>query len=295
MEPQKVSYYNEVCMMMFGFGDSHKPNPDTVRLVETIVLSQMRMIVQEAMKYVSGNTLEAEQLVFLMRKNKFKVRRFIKYLQMKELKKAAENLHSVTVDLTEPRKNELIEFIEKLDETGELTNVNEFDEVKYERQLRADRMSLALDEEKYMKFYKARCASFNSKQMSQPRNFQKLRNWIDPKEEIKFTHAAMDVLSYYAYETVAQLMDYALLVRMDMKSTSDPLSNIASSSYNATMFNGEYRQTGNNPDYSKVYSGQPAISVAEIKEVMRRVYAPQTGKLMLGKQKLPDTAYILAL
>lgn len=294
MEPQKISYYNEISLMMFGFGDSHKPNPDTVRLVESIVLNQLRMIVQEAMKHIIGRNLKGEELVFLMRKNKFKMRRFIKYIQMKELKKHTESVN-FTIDLTNPPKNELLEFIERIDETGELSDLTEFDETKHDRQVRADRMSVALDEEKYMKFFKARCTSFNSKQMSQLRNFEKLKMWVDPKKDINFSNSALDVLSYYAYETVAQLVDYALLVRMDMKSTSDPLSNIASSTYNAAMFNGEHRFTGTNPDYSKVYSGQPAISATEIKEVMRRLYMPQAGKLMLGRQSLPDTHYILAL
>lgn len=291
MEHQKVSYYNEISIMMFGFGDSHKPNPDTVRLVESIVLSQLRLIIQEAIKYSKHDTLRAEELVFLMRKNKYKMRWFVKYLHNQELKK---RVSSDIVNLTDIPKNSLIEFIEKIDETGELTDLTEFDEVKHERQVRADRISLALDEEKYLKFAKARCKSFNSKQMSQMRNFEKLRLWVDPKRDIMYTTPALDVLSYYAYETVAQLTDYALLVRLDNRQTSDPLANLSGSYYTGAMFNGEHRFNGVNPDYSRVYSGQPPISVNEIKEVMRRLTSPAVGKLNFGK-KLPDSQFILAI
>lgn len=293
MDVLKISYYNEISLMMFGFGDSHKPNPDTVRHVESIVLNQLRMIVQEALKYTNDKTVRAEELVFLMRKNKYKMRRFIKYLQNKEARKTVNNL-TTTGFVKEPQKNEIIEFIERIDETGELTDLSEFDQVKHERQLRADRISLALDEEKYMKFYKARCTSFKSKDMSQGKSLEKLRLWVDPRKDVNFTSYALDVLAYYAYETVAQLIDYALLVRMDMKSTLDPISNLRGSHYNSSMFNGEHRLSNTNPDYSKVYSGQPPISVGEIREVMRRVASPQAGKLCLGK-KLPETHCILVL
>lgn len=292
MDPNKISYYNEISMMMYGFGDSHKPNPETVRLVENIVLSQLRMIIQEALKYCNGKNLRGEELIFLMRKNKYKMKRFVQYLMVKDAKKMLE---SQTIDLTNPPKNKLIDFIERIDETGEFTDMTDVDETKYERNLRADRISVALGEAEYIKFSKARRASFHSKQMTQLNNFEKFRVWVDPKRDVNINQTAMDVLTYYAYETVAQLVDYAILVRLDMKSTMDPLNNLAGSSYNAAMFNGDYRFTGKNADYSKVYSGQPAISVAEIKEVMRRIYMPPSNALILGKQKLPDTRYIIVL
>ncbi|KAJ8951334.1 hypothetical protein NQ318_009268 [Aromia moschata] len=164
---------------MFGFGDSHTPNPDTVWLVESIALNQMRMIVQEAFKYCDKGKLKSEALVFLMRHSKQKMRR----------------------DTTH-------------------------------------------------------------------RNLQKLRQWIDPKKEVNFEDEdeALDVLAYYAYQTVAEIIDYALLVRMDSKSGSDPLKHLPGSYYTATMFVGEHRFPGTNPDYSKVYSSQSPISVNEIKE-----------------------------
>lgn len=290
MEQQKVSYYNEISMMMFGFGDSHKPNPETVRLVESIVLSQLRLIVREALKYSKNDTLKPEELIFLMRKNKFKMRRFVKYLHNQELKKRIE---SNVVDLTNIPKNSLIEFIERIDETGELTDLSEFDEVKHERQVRADRISRALDEEKYKKFSKARCASFNSRQLPQLRNFEKMRSWIDPKKII-ITAGACEVLAYYAYETVAQITDYALLVRLDNRRTNDPLSNLCGTYYTGSMFNGEHRFSGINPDYSTVYSGQPPISVNEIREVMRRLTKPEAGRLNFGTS-VPPSQHILAI
>ncbi|CAH0546676.1 unnamed protein product [Brassicogethes aeneus] len=292
----KVSFYNEISLMMFGFGDSHKPNPETVRLVESITIKQLKLIVQEALKYVQKNVLEGEELLFLMRHNKHKMRRFVQYLHNKETKNMLSQLQSNITDVDGDKpKCKLLKFIEMIDETGEFTDLNEVDEIKFQRQLRADRISQALDEQKYLEFCKARSVSFSSK--STVRNMEKLRLWIDPNNEVVFKPEALDVLSYYAYQTVAEITDYAILVRMDGKFSMDPMQHLTGSYYNATMFNGDFRfinSTGSNPDYSRVYSGQPPISVNEIKEVMRRVYMPQAGKLNFGG-KVPETHFLFAL
>lgn len=290
MESQKVSYYNEISLMMFGFGDSHKPNPDTVRLVESVVLKQLRTIIQEAFKYWNGQSLRGEELVFLMRKNKWKMRRFLKYAHHR-------NFDVYGGDEVKVKKNlvNLITFIKNIDETGELTDLTELDEVKREREIRLNRISLALDEKKYLEFQRARCTSFNTGRTA-PKgyNTEKFRTWLDPSKEINFSECAKQVLLYYAYQTVAEIVDYAFLVRMDSKRTSDPLSNLTGAYYTAAMFTGEHRFSGPNPDYTGVYNGQPPISVSEIREVLRRYNMPQAGVLNFGK-KLPDTHYIFAL
>lgn len=297
MEQQSdVSFYNEISLIMFGFGDSDKPNPDTVQFVENIVLIQMRTIVREALKYSESDVLKGEELVFLMRHNKHKMRRFVRYLNNKHVKNQLIH-NSLTFDLVETEKvfepkHDLIEFIERIDETGEFTDLSEPDEVKYERDLRADRTSQALNEKKYLDFCKARRVSFaNTNTINR---LDKLKLWICPKDDIKFTKVALEVLSYYAYQTIAEIIDYALLVRMDGKSGNDPLTKLPGSYYTATMFNGKHRFFKAKPDYSKVHKIQQPISIVEIKEVMRRIHTPQAGKLNFGG-KIPDTHYLFAI
>lgn len=79
-----------------------------------------------------------------------------------------------------------------------------------------------------------------------------IRLWIDPKQEIKFADEALDILSYFAYQTVAEITDYALLVREDAKSGMDPLAHLPGSYYTAAMFNGPHRFEGKKPDYTRV-------------------------------------------
>lgn len=277
--------------MMYGFGDSHKPNPETVRLVESIVLKQLRTIVNEALKYWDGEALKGEDLVFLLRHNKVKMQRFVRFLQNKAIKNRLKRLDTETdIDPNEKPKHKLIEFIEKIDETGEFMDISEIDETKVERQIRADHISQALDEKKYLEFHKARCASFKVVGTG----MEHLRLWIDPKRDINFKPEALEVLSYFAYQTVADITDFALLVRDDLRSGTDPLKHLPGTYYTSAMFNGQHRFEGNNPDYSRVYSCQPPISVNEIKEVMRRIHSPQAGKLNFGG-KIPITHYLLAL
>lgn len=263
------SYHDEITSMLFGFGDAPVPNKETVVLVETIVLQQLRSIVQEALKFsTDGKSLKGEELVFLMRHNKHKMRRFIRHLANKELKKEIEkeNVQISEIDMIVNKpKHHLVEFIDSIDETGELTDLSEFDEVKHNRQIRASYISETLDEEKYLKYQKARCVSFVA-----GKSYEKFKAWLNPKEGVNFTTTALEVLSYYAFETIAQLVDFAFLVRLDNKRSTDPLNNM------------------------KAYCIHQPISVSEIKEVMRRVSNPQAGALSFG-EKLPETHYLLAL
>lgn len=269
MEPKEgLNYRNKISMMLFGFGDAPTPNEDTVRLVESIVLKQLRTIVQQAMNYSDGKRLGGEELVFLMRHDKHKMRRFIRHVANKELKKEVErdDLEVSKIDgIAKKPKHPLMSFIESIDETGEFMDLTGFDEAKHARQLRANYISEVLEEERYMEYQKARRVSFVTGS-----SYDKFRIWLDPKKEVNFSSAALEVLSYYAFETVAQLVDFAFLVRLDDKRGPDPLNNM------------------------KAYCIHQPITVAEIKEVMRRVCSPQTGKLNFGN-KLPETHYLLAL
>ncbi|XP_050301965.1 transcription initiation protein SPT3 homolog [Anthonomus grandis grandis] len=305
MTTQKISYYNEISMMMYGFGDSHQPDKDTVNLVESIVLNQLQTIVKEAQKYGDGKIVNAQELVFLLRHNKCKMQRFVRYLNNKEITKVAYGSTTATpnftpkidetpfieIDPEDRPKNKLIEFIELLDETGEFMDLSEEDEVKMERMVRADRISQELNEEKYIEFAKARCSSFKVKSRTMAEN---MKQWIDPKNETVINADALDVLSYFAHETVAEIVDCALLVREDAKSGTDPVRHLPGSYYSAVMFNGAHRFEEKKPDYTRVHSGQLPISVAEIHEVMRRIYNRQAGKLNFGG-KVPETHFLFAL
>ena len=91
-----------VILMMHGYGDSPKPLDETMDLMEDMVIDYMSDIVQEAMvlhakktehrHYSQGNqTIDATDILFLIRKDKAKVDRAYKLIdaaaRVKEVKK----------------------------------------------------------------------------------------------------------------------------------------------------------------------------------------------------------------
>lgn len=100
---------------------------------------------------------------------------------------------------------------------------------------------------------------------------------MDPKEEIKLTQDALFVLCYFAFQTVAEIVDYALYVREDRQAGKvylcfvqtlihqnvlifahtitgdDPLKHLPGSYYTATMFNAPHGLDKRRIDCTRVY------------------------------------------
>lgn len=73
--------------MMHGFGDSSEPLIESAKIIEEVVLQQMRAIIKNACEVSDrrgngkkGVSVSAEDLVFLLRKDKVKLQRLLKYL-----------------------------------------------------------------------------------------------------------------------------------------------------------------------------------------------------------------------
>ncbi|KAF2974898.1 hypothetical protein EK904_014431 [Melospiza melodia maxima] len=91
---------------------------------------------------------------------------------------------------------------------------------------RAERQTRAMDSVQYAEFCESRQLSFSKKA-------SKFRDWLDCSSmEIKPNAVAMEILAYLAYETVAQLVDLALLVKQDMTpKAGDPFSHAISATF----------------------------------------------------------------
>jgi len=126
-------------------------------------------------------------------------------------------------------------FLELIDTTGELLETPMIDEVKQQRCIRADITAKSMDEIRYIKFSKARRISFANK------NQHKFSDWIcaggnvyfrlfllnhctichiliiifHHTGDVTFSKQAYAILSYLAYETVAEIVDLTFLVRQD--------------------------------------------------------------------------------
>ncbi|KAF3428013.1 hypothetical protein E2986_10453 [Frieseomelitta varia] len=231
---EPVNYSIEIRQMMHGFGDSSEPLIESAKIIEEVVLQQMRTIVRKACEISERRSnskktvcISAEDLIFLLRKNKVKLQRLLKYLgkldqYFVELKEFKSSIHkTIDSDLPEDvtqnenmdgskKKGPLHSFLSQINNTGELfEDASTIDEVKQHRCIRAEIMTRSMDEARYLKFSKARNASFANK------NRHKFSDWIAPDSDITITKQAYTILGYLAYETVAQIIDFALLVRQD--------------------------------------------------------------------------------
>ncbi|XP_076650987.1 transcription initiation protein Spt3 [Halictus rubicundus] len=275
---EPVNYTTEIRQMMHGFGDSSEPLMESARIVEEVVLQQMRTIVKKACEVSErrgiskkGTNICAEDLIFLLRKDKVKLQRLIKYLELKDYKSSLNK----TIDSDMPEdilngesaensknKGPFHSFLNQIDNTGELfEDASTVDEIKQQRCVRAEIMTRSMDEARYLKFSKARNASFANK------NRHKFSDWLSPESEITITKQGYTILGYLAYETVAQIVDLSLLVRQDQnKIYGDAIDRLRLSYVNPYTYKPYY--------HGKVAVTKP-ISPAEIIEALRRFWSPQ--------------------
>lgn len=278
---ESLNFQKEISNMMHGFGDNPNPNPATVVLVENIVLQQLRSVLQEALRIseIRGKkNISNYEIIFLMRKNIMKLK------QLENYQVSLDNVDKTSTmgltddellyldDETTPKlrqKRNHIEIIEHFDELDEVKHIK-VNTVAVNRKRRASRLSEQLPLDKYEAYHKARCSSFRSNTTF--KGFVKLEKWINPNKELKLTVLALEVLAFIAYETVAEIVDGVYLIRQDAKKKpGDPFSKFDGGYFcnPGALQNAVYVKSG--------YEGFPAITVAEVREVVRRYFMPGGG------------------
>ncbi|OPJ73684.1 transcription initiation SPT3-like protein isoform B [Patagioenas fasciata monilis] len=237
---KSTSFTPELQSMMFSLGDARRPLHETAILVEDIVHTQLINLLQQAAEVSQlrgARVISAEDLLFLMRKDKKKLRRLLKYMFFRDYKsKIVKGIEEDDLledkfnsNNTNKRQKLAQDFLNSIDQTGELLAMfedDEIDDVKQERMERAERQTRMMDSVQYAEFCESRQLSFSKKA-------SKFRDWLDCSNmEIKPNAVAMEILAYLAYETVAQLVDLALLVKQDMApKAGDPFSHAISATF----------------------------------------------------------------
>lgn len=234
----RTSFIPELQSMMFALGDARRPLHETAALVEDIVHTQLVTMLHQASEGAAlrgSRVISAEDILFLMRRDKKKVVRLLKYLQFRDYKskllKALEDddMQQETAAGGNQRRQRLAQdFLGWMDQTGELLSLaerQEVDAVKQERIERLERQTRSMDQAQYLDFCESRQLSFAKKA-------SKFRDWLDCSSlELKPNNIAMEIVSYLAYETVAQIVDLSLLVKQEMAAKTNPISHVISASY----------------------------------------------------------------
>lgn len=258
----RTNFIPELQGMMFALGDARRPLYETAALVEDIVHTQLIAMLQQACEGAvlrGSRVISVEDILFLMRRDKRKLSRLLKYLQFRDYKsKLIKSMEEEEVPqetdkpaggATTPnqRRQRLAQdFLMWMDQTGELLSLAEkqeaIDAVKLERMERLERQTRTMDQSQYSEFCESRQLSFAKKA-------SKFRDWLDCSSlEVKPNSIAMEILSYLAYETVAQIVDLSLLVKQEIESKNDPVSHVISSSYIYYHSHPEVKKDPDSPD-----------------------------------------------
>ncbi|KAJ0066858.1 hypothetical protein NL108_004823, partial [Boleophthalmus pectinirostris] len=198
-------------------------------------------LASEAATLRGSRVISAEDIIFVMRRDKRKVARLLKYLQFRDYKSKlmksldddepqtdTDRWSSISSGGAQRRQRLAQDYLLWMDQTGELLALaekSELDPVKQERMERLERQTRNMDQTQYSEFCESRQLTFAKKA-------SKFRDWLDCSSlELKPNTVAMEILSYLAYETVAQIVDLALLVRQEMTAKIDAVSHVISASY----------------------------------------------------------------
>lgn len=223
--------------MMHAFGDSSQPCPESAHLIESIVHEQLEALLDKASKVAdirNSPVIGPEEILFLLRKDKSKLVRLINHLYVKDIKSSLnENGTNQTefrvVDVNQrsqqsKRVKICYDYLSQLDEFGEYKKVfNQalFDEIKNQRLRRIDSLTRNMTQAEYVNFSRARQVSFISRLKP-----DKFSEWLlGNKPHLKISVFAFEMIQYLTHETVAQIIDMALLVKQDAeRDPYDPLS-----------------------------------------------------------------------
>ncbi|XP_065333445.1 transcription initiation protein SPT3 homolog [Cloeon dipterum] len=292
----KTYYFEtEIQRMMYACGDSRSPLVETAHLIEEVVHRQMVLLLlkaQDVAELREAKYIRPEDMLFLMRKDKYKLRRAVKFLCFSDTKC---NIYTDLVGNIEKkvassgkRRQLCKDLLLSMDFTGQLMAWVDsdlvVDEVKEERMRRADEMTSAMSTDDYINYSQARSVTFTQ---SNNNNTLKLREWIfkdgnflgdQSQPQLPLGHGVhMELLGYLAHETLCQLVDFALHIRRDSTaSITNPMNRLLPPSlYTPMTIFKPHDPRYDAPSSSKVEFVQP-LTPHDIREAIRRFCNPIT-------------------
>lgn len=267
-----ISYVKEIQLMMHGFGDVSEPLVSSAQLIESILVQQMTCLWRNVLNVAQmqeSNKPTLEHFLFLLRKKPIKLKRFVKYLQKKKMgmtfKMGCVGEEVWPKNAASERLKKCLDFLQLIDPMFDPLE-EEPDDAYLQRKIRADLMARNLDKNKYMEFAKARQVSFGHGKFFTSYN-SKFREWlgkIDHNPSV--TNETCDVMAYFAYEIVGEIVDLAFLVRKDSQSKD--------SAWDRDW--GPSLLTVGRTPVNKQMEHRSPISPGEIREAMRRFESTQT-------------------
>lgn len=237
------------------------PKKESTVLVEKIVVQQLRGILNEVLNISSKRTSSLaptlQDFEILMRNNQ-------KCVRMRRWLKKVHYLKS------DQKQGFGINFLNKLAEDNTSDDEQEiYDEISTRRMFRADKISQELSAQKYEEFQKARSWSSNIKNKNEM--MRKLADILQVPKEIQLQENSecLEILLYLTIETIACIVDYSILTRLNSDNHITESFNVSSSITSNILHLCPEVTQGRGRD------GRCAITVQEINEAIRRVSTMQ--------------------
>lgn len=199
-----------------------------------------------------------------MRKNSAKVQRFRKYMR------------SVYKLKAEQKQGYGMNFFNKLAEENATSDDEQqqecYDPERTRRLFRADRISQVLSPQKYEEFQKARTWASNTRNKAEM--LRKLVEILQISKEIQDNSPeTLEIIIFLAQETIATIVDFAILTRLNTDNTAtDPVTISSSITNNMLHLCPEVTQ-------GRGLEGVKPITVQEINEAIRRVQSLSTRRM----------------
>lgn len=265
-------YFYEISQMMRGFGDADIPDKDSVVLVEKILIVQLKSIINEVVQSANKRCGEPapskSDFEFLLRRNPIKLQRMKRYIKdLYEFKKTNRKIH----DELDP--SSCVNEDEEEEQMSDSEEVKEkYDEEKTRRIFRQDHMTQVMNQSQYKAYSDARKINLTGLKAN-------IRQWLSLAPDIKLKQTALEIISFLARETIATLVDFCILTRLNSsnRTVANPFSRISStsSSYEALHLCPEVTQ-------GRGMDGMKSITVEEIREALRRHNFMATKKARMG-------------
>uniref|UniRef100_A0A914ULP3 Uncharacterized protein n=1 Tax=Plectus sambesii TaxID=2011161 RepID=A0A914ULP3_9BILA len=243
---------DEICSMMYVFGDGRAPSVECAAIVEGVVKRQLATLTGAARNLAEqrgSREIGLEDLLFQLRNNRSLLRRLIAYAKARDrvsgVRTTSANAPCEDDDVMEvveqdveaadgKRARVLREAIGHFDLTGELLTLFDdetVDDIKRRRmEVMAERVA-KMDEREHMRFTEARRVSLCSKNGARvPAQVRLFVQWLGI---VGSDSDLVEALNFLATETVATIVDAACLLRIETfaasartLSVSDLLSNV---------------------------------------------------------------------
>ncbi|KAF8324824.1 transcription initiation factor IID, 18kD subunit-domain-containing protein [Amanita rubescens] len=229
-------YTQEISQMMFVFGEVQDPYPETVNLVEDIIVQARALATRRGARFLS-----AEDLIFLVRHDREKVNRLRTYLSWKEVRKHAKDSGgdaggAVEVEALEDGADDKLTakaqkimiklpweittiYSEVLRQSGHQSDDEEDEddieahEASIQRLKEADDATRQMTREEYQHYSDCRQATFTYRKAKRFREFLNLPSQLD----LRASDDTVDIVGFLAFEMVRSITLAGLAVKKSLE------------------------------------------------------------------------------